>query len=528
MAYEAEYDVVIVGGGHNGLTSACYLAAEGKRVIVVEALESLGGMCSSGAFIPEAPEHTIHPCSLDLMSLRVHPMMPQELQLQRHGFRQEEVNPGYVYCHPDGNTLVFGRSPEQTAKEIRRYSDSDADAFLQLMKAVYAFIDMAVPQMRVDPACFNLGAKLKSLAVLLKNRHLKPEIMALISSPAYSSIMERFEHPVIQSALCALLGAAGPITAEATGVYFALLGFLHKYGIGRAIGGMQSIADALEARLKELGGEVRVSTRVEEIVSHNKTIRGVRLADGSLLKAKAVISSIHPKHALEMVSTGELDRGTLTKVALAPANAHGASPLKVDLALSGQVDYRKLEEQRPDNLSLRRSVLLIGTVEGVLDNFRCAARGEVSPKPYLWMTAPTAMDPSQAPEGQDVAYLYPVAMPVKPKEGWDQIRATVAQQVIDQAAEYMNGLKKYEIGRRIEAAPDLASRLSVHNGCVVHIDTATTRSGTMRPASGLGGDTLPVSGLFLGGAGSHPGGGVNGMPGRIAAGRVKRFLKKIS
>lgn len=526
MTQTTEYDVVIVGGGHNGLASACYLAGEGKKVIVVEALEHLGGMCASGALIPEAPEHTIHPCSLDLMSLRVHPMMPQELQLDRHGFRQEEVNPGYVYCHPDGSTLVFGRTPEATAEEIRRYSAADAEAFLQLMKVVYAFVDMAIPQMRVDPARFNFGAKFKSLSVLLKNRHLKPEIMSLIGSPAYVSIMEKFEHPVTQSALCSLLGAAGPITAEATGVYFALLGFLHKFGIGRAIGGMQSVANALESRLKELGGEVLVSTRVEEIISKNKVVKGVRLADGRVLNAKAVISAIHPKPAMEMVSEGELDRATLTKIALAPANAHGASPLKVDLALSGQVDYGKLEALRDDNLSLRKSVLLIGTVEAVLDNFHCAARGEVSPLPYMWITAPTAVDPSQAPAGQDVAYLYPVAMPVKPNEGWDAIRDKVAQQVIDQAADYMNGLKEYEIGRRIEASPDLASRLNVHNGCVVHIDTATTRTGGMRPASGLGGDTLPVAGLFLGGAGSHPGGGVNGMPGRIAASRVKRFLKK--
>ena len=98
--------------------------------------------------------------------------------------------------------------------------------------------------------------------------------------------------------------------------------------------------------------------------------------------------------------------------------------------------------------------------------------------------------------------------------------------MIDQASQYMDGLKDLEIARRVEASPDLAKRLNVHNGCVVHIDTGATRSGMMRPAYGLGGDTLPVAGLFLGGAGIHPGGGINGLPGRIAAGRVQRFLGK--
>lgn len=520
------YDVAIVGGGHNGLSAACYLAAEGKKVVVIEALEKIGGMASSGYLIPEAPQHLIQPCALDLMSLRVHPMMPQELQLERHGFQQVEVNPGYVYLHPDGHSLVFWRDVEKTAAEIRRFSERDATEFLALMKVVNAFIDMAIPMMRVDPTQRNIGAKWQALKAVLANRHLKPEIVALVSSPAYVSIMERFEHPITQSALCCLLGAAGPITNEATGIYFALLGFLLRFGIGRVVGGTQALSNAMAARLAELGGEVLLSAPVQEIVAQNGHATGVKLKDGRLINAKAVVASIHPKMALEMVTPGALERRLLTRVALAPANAHGASPLKVDMALRGQVSMARHEALRPDGLSLRKSVALIGTVEAVLENFRSAARGDVPKLPYMWNTCPSEVDPTQAPAGQATAYLYPVAMPVNPREGWDAIRAQVGQQVIDQADEYMAGLKALEIGRRVEASPDLAKRLNVHNGCVVHIDTATTRSSQMRPAAGLGGETLPVAGLFLGGAGIHPGGGVNGLPGKIAAGRVQRFLAK--
>lgn len=524
MASAENYDAVIVGGGHNGLAAACYLSEAGKRVVVIEAHDKVGGMASSGYLIPEAPKHLIHPCALDLMSLRVHPMMPQELQLERHGFRQVDMVPGYVYVHPDGSSLVFGRAQEETAAEIRRYSGHDAAEFLSLMKLVNAFIDMAIPMMRVDPSRRNLGAKWQALKAVIKNRHHKPEIMALIGSPAYTSIVERFEHPVVQSALCCLLGAAGPIANEATGIYFALLGFVHRFGLGRAVGGMQSLSDALAARLRELGGEILLSAPVVEILAEGGSAKGVRLKDGREFRAKAVVATIHPKMALEMVTSGALDRRTLTRAALAPSNGHGASPLKVDVALDAQVNYRRIEALRPDDLSLRKSVLLIGTAEAVLDNFRCAARGEVSTLPYMWITAPSAVDPGQAPDGQDVAYLYPVAMPVEPRDGWDAIRDRVAQQVIEQASEYMDGLRGHEIGRRIEAAPDLAARLNVHRGCVVHIDTSTTRSSMMRPAPGLVGESFPLRGFFLGGAGTHPGGGVNGLPGRIAAGRVKRFL----
>lgn len=526
MSTATSFDVAIVGGGHNGLSAACYLAQAGKTVVVIEALDKIGGMASSGYLIPEAPQHLVHPCALDLMSLRVHPMMPEELQLERHGFKQVEMTPGYVYLHPDGNSLVFWRSVDKTAAEIRRFSERDADEFTELMKVVNAFIDMAIPMMRVDPAQKNYGAKFEALKALLRHKHLKPEIMGLVGSPAYQVIMERFEHPITQSALCCLLGAAGPITAEATGIYFALLGFLLRTGVGRVIGGMQTLSNSMAARLAELGGSVMLNAPVAEIIAEAGNATGVRLKDGRVISARAVVASIHPKMAFDMVTPGALDRKAMTRVSLAPANAHGGAPLKVDVALRGQVTVRRHQAMRADGLDLRKCVLLIGTTEAVLENFRASARGEVPTLPYMWNTLPSAVDPSQAPAGQDIAYLYPVAMPVNPSEGWDAIRARVGQQVIDQASQYMDGLKDLEIARRVEASPDLAKRLNVHNGCVVHIDTGATRSGMMRPAYGLGGDTLPVAGLFLGGAGIHPGGGINGLPGRIAAGRVQRFLGK--
>jgi len=524
MSTSQTHDVVIVGGGHNGLSAGCYLAAAGKKVLVLEALEKVGGMASSGYLLPEAPEHLIHPCALDMMSMRVHPRVPRELELERHGFRQVEMKPGYVYLHPDGTTLVFWRDPEKTAQEIRRYSPKDAESFLAFIKIVLAFIDMAVPMMRVDPAEGNLGARFEALRAALRNRKLKPELMALLTGSAYQAALEHFEHPVTISAMCSLTGLAGPITADGSGIYYALLGFLHRFGVGRVVGGMQTLSNAMAARLRELGGEVLTSARVEEIVADERAVRGVRLADGRTFDARAVIASCHPQVALELVSPGRIDRRLLTRIRHAPANAHGASPLKLDMALRGQISLARFEAKRGDGLDLRKTCLLIGTAEAVLENFRASARGEVPTLPYLTLAAPSAIDPSQAPAGQDTVYIYPPAMPAHPREGWDAIRERVAQQVIDQASEYVDGLKEFEIARRMEAAPDFTQRLNTVNGCVVHIDTTTMRSSKLRPAYGLGGATLPLPGLYFGGAGIHPGGGVNGMPGRIAAHRVQRWL----
>ena len=121
MIPSTTYDAAVIGGGHNGLSAACYLATEGKKVVLIEALDKVGGMASSGYLMPRAPQHLVHPCALDLMSLRVHPMMPIELQLERHGFHQIELSPAYAYLHPDGGSIVFWRDPEKTAAEIRRF-----------------------------------------------------------------------------------------------------------------------------------------------------------------------------------------------------------------------------------------------------------------------------------------------------------------------------------------------------------------------------------------------------------------------
>jgi phytoene dehydrogenase-like protein len=328
--------------------------------------------------------------------------------------------------------------------------------------------------------------------------------------------------------MCALTGLAGDISADGGGIYYALLGFLHRFGVGRVLGGMQQLSNAMQARLEELGGQVLVSASVAEIVSVDGQVKGVRLADGREFTGRAVIAGCHPKVALEMVSAGEIPSYLLTRIAMAPANAKGSGPLKVDVALSGQISVPRFEAVRGDGVDLRNTCLLIGTEEAVLENFAACMRGEVPTLPYITMAAPSAADPSQAPAGQDVLYIYPPVMPVNPVEGWDAIRERVADQVIDQASEYVEGLKGQIIGRRIEAAPDFTARLNTVNGCVVHIDTTTMRSSTMRPAHGLGGNTLPVAGLYLGSAGIHPGGGVNGMAGRLAAKRVAKYLAKAS
>src|SRR5690606_16781975 len=172
------------------------------------------------------------------------------------------------------------------------------------------------------------------------------------------------------------------------------------FGVGRVRGGMQQLSNAMSSRLVELGGEVITSATVTEIVSSQNTVKGVKLADGREFTARSVIAGCHPRVALEMVTAGEMPGHLLTRIAMAPANAKGSGPLKVDLALDGLISVPRFEAARGDGLDLRNTCLLIGTEEAVLENFAASSRGEVPQLPYVTMAAPSAADPSQAPEGR--------------------------------------------------------------------------------------------------------------------------------
>lgn len=520
-----DYDVIVVGGGHNGLSAGCFLANDGKRVLIVEATERVGGMASSYYAIPEAPNHLVHPCALDLLSWRAH-TVGDELELEKYGFRQIELSPSYVYLHPDGQSLVLWRDYRKTAEEIRKYSTNDADAYLEFMELINALLDIIHPMTRVDPTQRNLMTKWGALKALRRHKHLKSDLLALFTGSAYQAAKERFEHPITISAMTCLTGAAGLVTADGSGIYYSVLGFLHRFGIGRSIGGTGKIPEAMAARFHAHGGEVMTSSPVDEIVVKDGRAVGIRLKSGETLTAKAVISTCHPKMTMDMATPGAFSKKLMTRVSMVPSNASGGSPLKVDLALNGQISVPRHQAMRADGLDLRGPVLLIGTDEAVLENFASAARGEVPKLPWMWIATPSAVDPSQAPAGQDVVYLYPPAMPVNPAGGWDAVREHAVSQTIEHASRYVEGLKTMEIGRRVETSADLAQRMNVLNGCVLHLDVSIFRSSAVRPAAGLGGETLPVTGLYFGGSGIHPGGGVTGMPGKIAANRVKRFLKK--
>lgn len=521
-------NVVIIGAGHNGLVASCYLAKAGYKIVVVEAQKNVGGMTSSGPFIKSAPDHIIHPCAVDTIFIRTSGII-EDLDLKNHGFSTIDHDPSYAYLAPDGESIALWRDPAKTADEIKRYSPADARAYLEFSNILAALLDIALPMMCTDSRKPAFKAILSMVRSSISNRRLLGKLGALAFGSADQAVAEYFEHPFVIAALLGIAGGAGPIDADGSGLGHIITALLHKVGAGRPVGGMQSLSDSLKRCLCKYGGTVVTGTPVEEILVENGRAEGVQLTDGRVVTADCVLAACDPRTALgRLLPDDALDRRIKARVEHIPANARGVAPMKVDLALKGKVEISKHQKLRKDHVDLRKPALIIGTADDIRSSFTSSIRGELTPDLYFWAAIPTACDPSQAPEDQDVLYLYPPAVPAHPKEGWQAFREKAEKTIISKASLYFDNLDSLEIGRWVETPVDLGARTGAYNGCVTHVDFALLRSGPLRPAWGLGGYETPIKGLFLGAAGSHPGGGVSGIPGKLASKRVSKYLERFN
>jgi phytoene dehydrogenase-like protein len=516
-------DVIVIGAGHNGLVAAGYLALAGLRVAVVEAADTPGGMTASGPLIPGAPGHIVNSCAVDIISM-LHSRIPADLQLREHGLQLVKPDPSYVSLHPDGSSVAIWRDRARTAAEIERYSHADARGFLEFTDLLDVMIGAILPVLGVDFGRPDPKALWASTKVAAKNRTRLGDVAALLTGSATAAAEERFEHPVTKGALVNLAAGAGPVDQPGSGLGYILLALLGRVGAGRPIGGMQSLTNALVASFRARGGMLATGVPVAEILHAGRRVRGVRLEDGLVVEARSVVATCDPWVTLrQLVGDGVVDRKTAARLDFAPANGTGSGPFKVDMALRAQI--AALQHTRPD-IDVRMPTMLIGTEESVRGSYAAAARGELPDDPAMWVVAPSGVDPTQAPEGQESLYIYSLAAPVHPREGWEALRAPAVESILAKLGKYIGPLGEAEIGRLVETPEDLGARLRVRNGCVTHIDMGLMRSGPLRPTIGLGSGRTPLDGLVLGGSGMHPGGGVTGLPGRTASIRTKRYLKK--
>ena len=514
------YDVVIVGGGHNGLVAGTYLGKAAKRVLVVEQAALAGGLSQSDHVIPEAPGHMINTGTAELIHIRASPVM-QELDLRSHGWKTVETDPMYAWLDPDGGSIAVFRDPHRTAEDIARYSSADARAYIEFIELIDGLMQFAGAMGKGDPGVRTAGNYLELAKVAIRNRALRTKLQLISTAPADQLAAEWFEHPATQALLLGIVAGAGPFDTDGNGIAYALFGLLHRVGVSKAVGGMRMFADTLVSAYAASGGELMLNAEVAEIVIRDGTTQGVCLVDGRMIEADVVIATCDPISAARLATQGGLDRVTRTRLEYAPAHRANVGPSLLNVASSHL--FRLKRHGRTDGVDLNQAVGLIGTADELRQALVQARRGLVPMTPVFSLSPMTNWDPSIAPDGQGVAYIYLPVFPVGVNAGWDSAKAPAANAIIARAADYYDGFNG-ELGRWFETCSDRETRTGLTKGCVTHVDFGAQRTGAKRPAFGLGGPDPIARGLFLGGAGIHPGGGVSGGPGRLVAKRVLDYL----
>jgi phytoene dehydrogenase-like protein len=311
------------------------------------------------------------------------------------------------------------------------------------------------------------------------------------------------------------------MTLDATAWPMIYLGLIQKTKWSAMfVGGTGAVPAALGRCLESHGGRIRCDAPVEEFIMRGNRVAGVRLVGGEELYARdAVLSTCNPKVTLtKLLPAGVLDRRLQTRADGIPTALAKAASLKINIALSGRTGMKRHEQWRGDGLDLRHPLLGWHTLEQHVAGWEAVTRDEwPDPVPIGCATVPTATDPTQAPAGQDTFWLWSGVIPVFPREPWEQARERVVKQVLDDCADYYDDLYELEIDRSVLGSPELEARFNSPHGNVYHVDPLLFRFGPLRPAMGFGAYKTPVPGLYLSGAGTHPTGGLCGLPGKLAA-----------
>ncbi|MCW2856615.1 MAG: putative oxidoreductase C10orf33 -like protein [Marmoricola sp.] len=513
---QRDSDVLIIGAGHNGLVSACYLAQAGMSVTVVEASGSVGGMISTNPIFPEAPDHQINEGGIQASLFRSSGI-EKDLGLAKYGFRQIIADPFHVHLDPEGPSLAFWHDPAKTVDELRYFSPRDARKYEEFVRQLDAAMDVAIPWMNGHPTRPGVKTMREVLPAALKRRKDLMPLSAFFTTSHREFIEERFDTPLLRAALASMPPFCW-MTQDGTAWALIYIAMCHRTNSARFAGGTGALTNALAQHLLEHGGTIRVNSRVEELTTHGGTVTGVLLENGEELRAKTVLASCSPKATLaRLLPDGILPEHLQRRAHAIPTNVLETTTLKIDVAVSGKLSLPRHTKWRKDGLDLCEPIVSWQTYEDHLDAWNSAVQRKYPENECFIGIVPSRLDPSQAPAGQDTFWLWSGIFPRNPDVAWETMRDAIGDKVLRECAQYYEGLDTMEINRRVMSAPELEERFNVPDGNVYHVEPVGMRFGPLRPAQGFGSYETPVPGLWITGAGTHPTGGISGLPGKNAA-----------
>jgi phytoene dehydrogenase-like protein len=526
------YDAVVVGGGHNGLTAAAYLARAGLTTLVLERREIVGGCCVTEEIAPGCRVSTT-----SYIASMLRPEVISDLRLAEYGLRMVPCDPAIQVPFPDGHVVPWWADRERAKAEFAKISTKDAETFIQvddrlkkLARYLQPFFMEPPPEidtrsMRGWGDLFRAGKKFRGIS--------SDEVSQLISFLT-GSLGEFLDHNYESEKIKTMFLAnnvygkhGGPYQpGTAIGLLFHLLsGGEHELQgfYGHVMGGMGAITQALAASGKKLGVEIRTSAPVAHIDVRDGRARGVVLEDGTEIRARIVLSNADPKRTfLKMVASSELPDDFLHSIRGIKMEGPCA---KVNLVLDAEPRFTGTSSTAT---ALERTFYTL--VPSLAFAERCydlAKFGEIPEELWVDCVVSSNADPSLAPAGKHILTCFVQYVPYHLSDGnWDEKRELLGNRVIKKIAEYAPNVPSAIIARHVLTPLDLERTYGLTEGNIFHGDLRLEQLFFMRPVSGWSQYRTPIDGLYLCGAGTHPGGGVTGAPGHNAAHQVLRDWKK--
>jgi phytoene dehydrogenase-like protein len=514
------YDVVVIGGGHNGLTTAAYLAKAGRKVLVLERRHVLGGAAVTEEVFKG---FRFSVCSYVVSLLR--PEIIRELDLPSHGL---EILPldGTFTPMPNGDYLWRVNDHAKTRREIARHSRLDAEAYDEYGRAMVEmgrFVRPILGMLPPDPTSLDPRG-LKQLHFLLQRFRRLPRgdqynQIQLMTMSAIDFLDQWFETDVLKATMSAsgiigtFLGVRSPGTAYVLLHHYMgeIDGAFRSWGLSR--GGTGAISNAIAGAARAAGVEIRSETEVERILVRGNQAQGVVLKNGDEIRARVVASSVDPRLTfLRFIEARNLPDEFVDDI---HHYRFRGSSAKVNLALDALPDFTCLAGP---GTHLRGAISISPSIDYMERAYDDAKYGRFSRKPYIDIVIPSLTDPSIAPPGKHVMSCFVQYAPYRLKEGtWDDQREAFGDTVIDTLAEYAPNLRNIVLHRQVVTPLDLEREWGLSEGNIFQGELTLEQLFFLRPAPGWAQYRTPVRGLYMCGSATHPGGGIMGAPGRNAA-----------
>jgi phytoene dehydrogenase-like protein len=517
------YDAIVVGGGHNGLTAAAYLARAGRRVLVLERRHQVGGAAVTEEVFPG---YRFSVCSYVVSLLR--PEIIRELDLRRFGLHLLPLD-GTFTPTLRGDYLWRVDDARATYHEIARHSESDAAAYQDFSRAMVELARFVKPLLRMTPPdpttlrvrdlleLFSLRRRFRGLS-----RELRRVLLQLMTMSAADFLEQWFETELLKATLAAsgiigtFLGVRSPGTAYVLLHHYMgeIDGAYRSWGLPR--GGTGAVSNALAGAARAAGAEIRTGAAVAVIQTRRGRATGIALEGGEEIEGDLVLSSVDPKLTfLRLIDARELPPEFLESVR--HYKCRGSSG-KVNLALDALPEFTCLPGA---GAHLRGAISISPSLDYLERAYDEAKYGEFSHRPYLDIVIPTLSDPSMAPPGKHVLSCFAQYAPYDLASGsWEDQREAFGDAVVDTLAEYAPNIHRIIVHRQIVTPLDLEREFGLTEGHIFQGELTLDQLFFLRPVPGWARYTTPVRNLWICGSATHPGGGIMGAPGRNAALRI--------